>query len=264
MSRSDKGKRERGAPTHRLGRVARRHSLTDHVTQELSSLILSGAYSPGARLPTESEAGTHFGVSRTVIREAVARLKSSGLVESRQGSGLYVRHPNAQMLFRIDPDSIDESYESVLPIVELRRGVEVEAAALAAERRTGAQLGAIRAALAGISRAEAAGEDGVDADMEFHRAIVRAAGNPHYLAFWSFIGQFIRGAMRTTRANEARREDFAAQVRAEHKAIVDAIARGSEDAAREAALLHSEMAVVRLQEARGGGRGMRRVSSRES
>lgn len=255
--------RGRGTSKRGLGRVARRHSLTDHVTQELSSLILSGAYSPGARLPTENEAATHFGVSRTVIREAVARLKSSGLVESRQGSGLYVLQPNAQMLFRIDPASIDDRYESVLPIVELRRGVEVEAAALAAERRTGAQLGAIRAALAGIARAEVAGEDGVNADMEFHRAIVRATGNPHYLSLWSFIGQFIRGAMRTTRANEARREDFAAQVRAEHKAIVDAIARGSGEAAREAALLHSEMAVVRLREARGLGRGVRRASSRE-
>jgi GntR family transcriptional repressor for pyruvate dehydrogenase complex len=238
----------RDLPEFKVERLAARRSLTERVTDALGILITSHDYPPGSQLPTENELAAHFGVSRTVVREAVARLKSAGLVESRQGSGVYVREPNAEMLFRIDPAAIDASADSVLPIVELRRGVEVEAAALAAERCTRARIGEIRTALAGIARAEAAGEDGVDADMRFHRAIVRATGNPHYLALWDFIGQFIRGAMRTTRANEAQRADFAAQVRSEHRAIVEAIGERSPPRARKAALRHSEMSVVRLRE----------------
>ncbi len=239
----------RHLPRAPFPRLEAGRSLTERLTEVLRSLVTSGDYPPSSRLPTENELAERFGVSRTVVREAVARLKSSGLLESRQGSGVFVRRPNAEMIFRIDPGGIDGRADSILPIVELRRGVEVEAAALAAERCGRSGLVAIRAALAEIARSEAAGEDGVDADMGFHRAIVRATGNPHYPALWDFIAQFIRGAMRTTRANEARRADFAAQVRAEHQAIVESIARRDAAEARRVALRHSEMSVVRLREA---------------
>ena len=237
------------SPQFQVERLAASGSLTDRVTDALTRLISGGEVPPGARLPTENEMAERFGVSRTVVREAVARLKSGGLVESKQGSGVYVRQPSADIPFRLA--ALDESTASVLQIVELRRGLEGEAAALAAERCTRAQLAEIRGALKEIARDEAAGRDGVDADMGFHRAIARATGNPHFPALWDFIGQFLRGAMRATRANEARRGDFAAQVRAEHDAIAEAIARRDAAAARAAALRHMEMAAARLR-ASGG------------
>jgi GntR family transcriptional regulator, transcriptional repressor for pyruvate dehydrogenase complex len=235
------------SPLFQLEKLAAPGSLTDGVTAALTRLVSGGNVPPGSRLPTENELAGRFGVSRTVVREAVARLKSGGLVESKQGSGVYVREPNAEMPFRIAAQ--DESIESVLHIVDLRRGLEGEAAALAAERCTRAQLAEIRGALREIAREEATGRDGVDADMGFHRAIARASGNPHFPALWDFVGQFLRKAMYATRANEARRADFAAAVRAEHDVIVGAIARRDSAAARSAALRHMEMAAVRLRAA---------------
>lgn len=227
-------------------------SLTDRATEALTRLVASGEYAPGACLPPELELAARFGVSRTVVREAVARLKSSGLVESRQGSGVFVREPNLEMRFQLDPRTIRGSAAAVLEVVEVRRALESEAAALAAVRRTRAQLAEIRAALAGIAREEAAGKDGVRSDVEFHRAIARASGNRHFPALWDFISPLLHVAIRATRANEARRADFAAQVRAEHRAIVDAIARRDAPAARAATLRHMDMAEIRFRAADPG------------
>jgi GntR family transcriptional repressor for pyruvate dehydrogenase complex len=236
-------------PPPSLDRVAGGRSLTERVTEALARLVRSGEVPPGGRLPTELEMAARFGVSRTVVREAVARLKYAGLLASRQGSGVYVREPGPKIQLRLDSDPDDGSVASVLEIVELRRGIEAEAAALAAERCTRKDLAAIRAALAGIRREEAAGRDGLEADMELHRAIARASGNRHFPVLWDFIGQFLRGAMRATRANESAHPGFVAQVRAEHQALVDAIARHDAGAARAAALRHMEMAVARIRAA---------------
>lgn len=233
-------------------RLAAPGSLTDRATEALTRLLATGAYPAGARLPPELELAARFGVSRTVVREAVARLKSAGLVESRQGSGLFAREPNLEMRFQLDPRTIRGSAAGVLEVVEVRRALESEAAALAAQRRTRTQLAEIRAALAGIAREEAAGKDGARADMALHRAIARASGNRHFPALWDFIGPLLQVAIRATRANEARRDDFAAQVRAEHRALVDAIARRDPAAARAAALRHMDMAEARIRAADPG------------
>jgi GntR family transcriptional regulator, transcriptional repressor for pyruvate dehydrogenase complex len=230
-------------------RLASPGSLTDCATEALTRLVLGGEYAPRARLPTELELARRFGVSRTVVREAVARLKSSGLVESRQGSGVYVREPHGDLRFRLEAGGTLRSPGAILEILELRRGLEAEAAALAAVRCTRAQVAELRRALDAIARDEAAGRDGVQADMEFHRAIARASGNRHFPALWDFVGQFLRAAFQATRANEARRADFVAQVRDEHRALVDAIARGSAADARAAALRHMERAAARFREA---------------
>ena len=122
----------------------------EEVARELRHQIRSGALSPQMRLPSEHMMAAQFGVSRAIIREAVARLRNEGLVKTRQGSGAYVHDSDITSL-NLDPD-IRKSLKSVLAIVELRKGIEAEAAALAAERRTGKELAAIEKALAQIGR----------------------------------------------------------------------------------------------------------------
>lgn len=222
--------------------------MPDRVTAALLQLIRSGDYPAKARLPTEMEMSKRFGVSRTVIREAVSRLKSEGLVESRQGSGVFVRETSLDTPFRIDPGVV-ESVTTVLQIVELRRGLESEIAAIAAERCSKRQVATIRANLKAIDDDVRAGKDGVDADMEFHRSIARATNNPHFLALWDFLGQFLKGTMTITRALEAKREETIQQVRDEHHVLADAIASGDVEAARHAARRHMEMAAHRIQSA---------------
>src|SRR5262245_35573181 len=152
----------------------------EEVARELRNQIRAGALSPRVRLPSEHRMAAQFGVSRAVIREAVARLKNEGLVKTRQGSGAYVRDNDISSL-NLDPD-IRKSLKSVLAIVELRKGIEAEAAALAAERRTRKEMAAIDKALARVAAITKARGDSAKADMVFHRTISEAAHNPFYIA----------------------------------------------------------------------------------
>ncbi|EHP40364.1 GntR family transcriptional regulator [Cupriavidus basilensis OR16] len=220
-------------------------ALTDTVAEQLLEKIDSGAFGRGDKLPTEAVLSEEFGVSRTVIREAIARLRHEGVVEARQGSGVFVTEQAGIRPLRIDYTDV-ATLESVLHIVELRRAIEAEVAAQAARDRTDASMMAIDAALARIDAEEAAGGDGVAADVAFHRTIAEATGNPFFLKTLAFLSQYLETATRVTRTNEARRADFSRQVREEHQAIVAAIRAGDALAARNAAETHMYNAARRL------------------
>jgi GntR family transcriptional regulator, transcriptional repressor for pyruvate dehydrogenase complex len=211
--------------------------LSDRLAATLTAQIDRGALRPGDRLPTEAQLSVHHGVSRSVVREAVQRIKSRGLLLSRQGSGVYVAAAPAHRPLAFDP-SVLESMQAVVQVVELRRVLEGEMAALAAERSTRAQQAGLRRALKAIEAAVAAGRDGVDEDMAFHRAIGEATGNPQFGRLLAFLEQYLREAMRVTKGNEAKREDFMLQVREEHRAIVAAIEARDPMRSRAAAVNH--------------------------
>lgn len=211
--------------------------LSDRLAATLIAQIDSGALQPGDRLPTEAQLSARHGVSRSVVREAVQRIKSRGLLHSRQGSGVYVAAPPAHRPLAFDPKVL-ESMEAVVQVVELRRVLEGEIAALAAERSTRAQQAGLKRALKAIDTAMAAGHDGVDEDMAFHRAIGEATGNPQFSRLLAFLEQYLREAMRVTKGNESRRADFMRQVREEHRAILAAIEARDPAGARAAAVGH--------------------------
>jgi len=222
--------------------------LSDQVAEQLSAEIRSGRLAPGAKLPPEARLAEQFAVSRTVVREAVSQLKSLALVESRQGSGVYV---SASLPFA--PLNFDarqaQSRDAVVQMVEVRRALEAEVAALAAQRRTDASLRRIKQAVTALDKAVSAGRDGVEEDVQFHRAIADAARNPFLISTLDYLAQFLRGATRVTRANEARRADFSAQVRNEHAAIVAAIEAADAAQARQAAGTHMNNAIQRIESA---------------
>ena len=229
----------------RLGR----ETLADRLAAMLSRQIEAGRLGPGDRLPTEAQLAVTHGVSRSVVREAVHRVKSRGLLVSRQGSGVFVTMPAQHQPLAFDPEVL-ESVTAVVHVVEVRRALEGEMAALAAERATRAQIAALRRALAAIDAAAAAGRDGVAEDMAFHRAIGEATGNPQFGRLLGFLEQYLRDAMRITRGNEARRVDFMEAVRKEHRVLLDAIAAHDAAGARRAALTHLVHGERRLE--RGG------------
>ena len=226
----------------RLGSV----SLADRLADRLAEQIEGGALKPGDRLPTEAQLGLNHGVSRSVVREAVHRLKSRALLVSRQGSGVFVSVPALHQPLQFDA-AVLESVSAVVHVVEVRRVLEGEIAALAAERATRAQVAGMRRALAAIDAASAAGQDGVAEDLAFHRAIGQATGNPQFGRVIGFLEQYLREAMRITRGNEARRLDFMEAVRVEHRAIVEAIAARDVRAARRAATSHLTHSQRRLE-----------------
>ncbi|MBO9644115.1 MAG: FadR family transcriptional regulator [Pseudacidovorax sp.] len=227
-------------------------TLADRVTGLIAADIRARVYPANTRLPTELAMTQQYGVSRTVIREAISRLKSEGLVETRQGSGTVVRDPKAADAFRLGQASANDAEspaQGVLRILELRRGIEAEMAALAAERRTGAEMTQIQQALRAIARAEKEGRDGVEEDLAFHIAISRAAHNPHYTELLAMLTRALHDAIRLTRSNEARRTDLAAQVQAEHEAICAAIKARDAAAARTAAFMHMHNTAGRIEQA---------------
>ena len=220
-------------------------ALSDTVARQLLENIDAGAIPRGSKLPTEAVLAQQFGVSRTVVREAIARLKHEGVVEPRQGSGVFVTEQAGIKPLRIDYTEVS-SPEAVLQIVELRRAIEAEVAAQAAKRRSAEDLQAIDAALVQIGVDVAAGGDGVAADVAFHRALAQATRNPYFIKTLEFLSQYLEAATAVTRGNEARYEDFSRQVREEHEAIVAAIRAGDEMAARNAAQTHMFNAARRL------------------
>ena len=230
------------APVSRLGQV----SLADRLAERLAAQIEGGDLGPGDRLPTEAQLALQHGVSRSVVREAVHRLKSRALLVSRQGSGVFVSAPARHRPLEFDP-AVLESVNAVVHVVEVRRVLEGEIAALAATRATRAQVAGMRRALAAIDAASAAGQDGVAEDLNFHRTIGLATGNPQFGRVIGFLEQYLREAMRITRGNEARRQDFMDAVRSEHSAIVEAISSRDARAARRAATTHLAHSQRRLE-----------------
>jgi GntR family transcriptional repressor for pyruvate dehydrogenase complex len=220
--------------------------LSDQVAEQLEAEIRRGALVPGDKLPTEARLVEQFHVSRTVVREAVSRLKSLGLVDSRQGSGVFVSTQASFAPLHFEAHHA-ASKEAVVQMVEVRRALEAEVAALAAQRRTPADLRQIDQAMQALDAAVQAGGNGVTEDVQLHRAIAEAARNPFLIQTLEYLGQFLLGATRVTRANEARRIDFAAQVKSEHEAIVKAVQAGDPQAARAAASAHMGNAITRIE-----------------
>ncbi len=224
-----------------------RATLADRLAERLAAGIDGGKLAPGDRLPTEAQLSVVHGVSRSVVREAVHRLKSRGLLRSRQGSGVFVQEAPTHRALEFDPVVL-ESTQAVVHVIEVRRVLEGEIAALAAQRATRTQVAGMRRALAAIDAASAAGHDGVAEDLALHRTIGEATGNPQFGRVIGFLEQYLRQAIQLMRANEARRIDFMEAVRLEHRAIVEAIAAGDARGARRAATVHLALGQQRLAE----------------
>ncbi len=223
-------------------------SLSSRVAKILREKIRNSELLPGARLPTEQAMSQHFGVSRTVIREAMASLKRDGLVETRQGSGSFVRKSATDPVFQIDAQ-IEQSVQELRNLIDLRRGIEGEVAALAAQRRTPQQLQQIKDAFANFSKALEDGRDGVPEDVAFHLSLAKATENPYWVRLTNSYATQIGFGTRITRASEAKRQDYAKHLLIEHEAIVQAIEAGDAVAARLAAIKHMERADFLVTEA---------------
>ena len=222
--------------------------LSDQLAAALRTRIESGTLQPGDRLPTELALAAEYAVSRTVVREAVSRLRSSGLLVARQGSGVFVAPRDAARPLDFDARVL-ANLGAVLDVVEVRRALESEVAALAAARATDAQRTAIRQALQKVDASVASGSAAVDEDLAFHQALADAAGNAQFARLLRHLEQYLRDAMSVTRRNESLKPEYMAEVCREHHAIVDAVLALDADAARAAAARHMHQAARRLHDA---------------
>lgn len=241
-----------------VGRPRQRaRGLAHGLVEDLSQKIRDGALRPGDKLPTESEIMQAFGVSRTVVREALSKLQASGLVETHHGVGTFVLQPRSGGVFRLDPSDVVTSVD-VLAVLELRVSLETESAGLAATRRTTEQLQAMREALDDFERNLAVAGNTVAPDFRFHLQIAQATGNPYFADIMSHLGTTI---IPRTRINAIRNHDrggeYLTRVNREHEEIYAAIARRDAEAARAAMRIHLTNSRERLRIAQEAAAGER-------
>lgn len=215
---------------------ARRKSLRIHgtIARDLGILIVSGRYKPGEVLNGEVAASDRLHVSRTAYREAVRILAAKGLVESRPKTGTRVSEREKWHL--LDPDVLSWIFEFepedelLVSLFELRKIVEPEAAALAAERRTEQHLGRMAKALEEMKEHTLAVEAGRVADQDFHAALLDASGNPFVLTLTSGIGAAIAWTTVFKQRNQPLRRDPIP----DHVSVYEAVAAGDRQAAHRA------------------------------
>ena len=220
-------------------------SLALELVESLGARIREGRIQTGDKLPTETAIMAEFGVSRTVVREAISKLQASGLVETRHGIGTFALALGgvgdaAAAAFRIRPEQL-ATLRDVVAVLELRIGVEAEAAGLAAQRRTADNLRVMRAALDAFADAVEAGRDAVAADFQFHAEVSRATQNPHFGGLMNAFGTMIIPRARLDVAGsgiDEERRDYLRRVNVEHESIFDAIVNQDTEAARAAMRTH--------------------------
>jgi GntR family transcriptional regulator, transcriptional repressor for pyruvate dehydrogenase complex len=217
----------------------RTRNLALELVESIGDRIRDGRLPSGEKLPTEAEIMAGYGVSRTVVREALSKLQASGQVMTRHGIGTFVVGPGEAAPFRIAPEQL-ATLADVIAMLELRIGLETEAAALAAQRRSEANLGQMRAALDDFSAAVRAGRDAVAADFRFHLEIARATQNPHFAELVSALGASMipRARLDAPVPLTEERREFLRRVHGEHESICDAIAARDAEAARAAMRTH--------------------------
>lgn len=216
------------------------------MTELLLLEITGGGYALGDVLPPEQDIADRVGVSRTVLREAVSRLKADGYLTSKQGTGLIVTSNRKSSVLKMHAAEAGD-FEEALAIVELRQGFEIVAASLAAQRRTPEDIATMRSAVNRMREAIRSGDvsAGVQADLDFHRAIAVASRNKHYVRMFEFIAQLYEKNLTVSRES-SKKAGRAAYAQEEHELLLQAIESGDADLAKVRADVHVENTAARL------------------
>jgi DNA-binding FadR family transcriptional regulator len=221
-----------------------RYSLTEQAIEALRERIAGGVWPVGGRIPTGAELGATLGVGRNTVREATRALVHAGLLETRQGDGTYVR-ANSELAGAMRRRAASAR---TLEVLEVRRALETEAAALAAQRRTDDDLSRLEAARTErLARWEAGDIDGVvDGDLALHRAVVAAAHSPMLAELYDQISLALRDAIRHLTINRGVSDDDLASV---HDKLIDAIRTGDAKSARAETIAYLERHIVQERQA---------------
>ena len=210
-------------------------AVTDEAILKIKEMILSGELGPGDRLPPEKELSERLGLSRSSMREAVKALEVIRVLDVRRGDGTYVTSLEPRLLLEAMSFVVDlHDDSSILELFAVRRILEPAAVALAAGQMTDAVIDDLRGKIESVDLTTDV-EGLVAHDLEFHRAIVAAAGN-------SYLGSLIESlSSHTVRARIWRgltQENSVGRTLAEHRGIVDALERGDAELAQALTVVH--------------------------
>lgn len=221
--------------------IRRPRNLTLTLANILTSMIEDGQLKVGDKLPPEKHITQEHGVSRTVVREAISHLQSHGLVETRHGIGTFVIRQRAD---QIDPQA-DRTLSDVMAVIELRIGIEVDSAGLAALRRNEEQLARMRQALSVLADPSATRSEAAAADYNFHQQIALATDNRYFADITEHLGLTLipRNRLNSAALNHTASEDYSARLRQEHHDIYMTIANRDPEGAKAA--MHRHLSNIR-------------------
>jgi DNA-binding FadR family transcriptional regulator len=230
--------------------VQKKHrNLAQNVIEGIVQQMRASQLAPGDKLPAESAIMKAYGVSRTVVREAISQLRASGLVQTQHGVGTFVcALPTPG--FGIDLASI-LTMRDVLAVLELRISIETEAAWLAASRCSSEHATLLGVALTDLQLAAERGEETIEADVRFHTLVAHATRNSYFVDMFKQLGGVLipRARLNTSLIESGPAVDYLDRVNREHEDIYHAILRGDADAARAAMHLHLSNSRERLRQA---------------
>ena len=234
---------------HLTGIETEAQLVPERLSSQISKLILaeihSGNLKQGDRLPTEAALADKYGVSRTILREAIASLKNDDILESRQGRGLLVKNPNNRKAFRFSDVFETVSMEEVNYFYEMRALLESEAASLAAVRKTDTDVRAIESAMNEMEEAVASNSIGDTAHFKFNTAIAEASHNPVLIQFLFFLQNKLHDLAKELRIRTMTSPERAETVLSEHRKVAQGILSGDPAAAKDSVMEHLKNAAKR-------------------
>jgi DNA-binding FadR family transcriptional regulator len=222
-----------------------RETLAEQAARNLIAFIEEQDLKPGKLLPPETKLAADLGVSRPIIREALKSLEGKGIIEVRNGKGAMVKPLDSQPLQLFFQRAMQIEHEAIIDLMELRKGIEVQSATLAAERHTPEELGRLAEIVAGMRRNLHNPDAHVELDHAFHQQIATMTHNTmiHYLvgAVRSAITEVLQERMLRQLTDEQLE-----RVQVGHEAILSSLVQGDAAAAERAMSTHFDDALASL------------------
>ena len=232
------------SPSQNNQAPATSQKLGEQVYEALAEQIAAGRFPVGSRLPSEMDLAKQFGVSRPVLRQALAQLRAEGLVTARQGAGNFVQRRNESRQLNFGPL---QNIPDVQRCLEFRCGLESQAARRAAIVHDNNAIRSIALAMDAMERAIAAGGSAVEADFEFHIAVARAARNRFFVITLEALRPQVEFGINLSRSFSTRpMQERLKSILAEHRDIYEAIRDGDAELAQRAVTQHLEAGIGRL------------------
>jgi GntR family transcriptional repressor for pyruvate dehydrogenase complex len=229
--------------TLKLDVISRGPHLPTLVASSITREIAEGRLKPGDQLPTEQALAKTFGVSRSVVREAIAQLRWENRVWSKQGRGAFATDSGNSPVLAITQDDL-RAGEAFASLFELRGLIEVQGAALAAQRRAAKDVKAMRACCTAMAAVPYGSVAWLKEDLNFHRAVANGARNAYIVQVLQFVSERVRESILASSGK--RSDEMAHATLAEHGRILEAIEDGDPQAARDAMRAHLDHAAARV------------------
>lgn len=220
----------------------------EEIAEALHEGIRSGALKPGEKLASVQQLAENFQVSRSAVREALSALKAKGLIEMKQGEGTYVKRFKADQISFSFPTAILMKEKDLNHLLEVRRIMEVGAAAAAANKRTNEDLQKMKQALEEMKQANGVEELGEKSDLNFHLGVAAASQNPLLVNLLLNVSDIMQEAMKETRRLWLfSKQTTTERLYEEHLTIYESILERNAEKASEAMLYHLQKVEAVLQ-----------------